>query len=126
MLERRPRNGREGSHSGSSDYDASTSSLIENRYLNQTQKMGQFVHRERNKNYKNNEMIETSSDQVLHESMIRVPYRFYRQMTYDEQQQAYVFTETNALILAETSMYIILHEPTKINFRYNPELRQFR
>ena len=31
MLERRPKDRREGSHSGSSDYTASTPSLIENR-----------------------------------------------------------------------------------------------
>ena len=33
MLERRPKDGREGSHSGSSDYAASTPSLIEDIYI---------------------------------------------------------------------------------------------
>ena len=47
-------------------------------------------------------------------------------MTYDEQLQAYVFTDTNAVVPAETSMYVIFHEPTKRNFRYNPEIRQYR
>ena len=51
---------------------------------------------------------------------------FYRQVTYDEQILAYVFTDTNALIPAETRMCIIFCEPTKRNFRYNPEIRQFR
>ena len=58
--------------------------------------------------------------------MTRVPCGFYRQVTYDEQLQAYVFTDTNAAISAETSMYIIFHEPTKQNLRYNPEIRKFR
>ena len=39
--------------------------------------------------------------------MTRVPQRFYRQLTYDEQLQAYVFTGNNALVPVETSMYII-------------------
>ena len=74
-------------------------------------------------------MVETSSNQLPqqgYESMIRVPHRFYRQVTYDDQLQVYVFTDTNALVLAQTSMYIIFHETTKTNFRYNPEIRQFR
>ena len=74
-------------------------------------------------------MVETSSDELLqqgYENMTRVPCRFYRWVTYDKQLQVYVFTATNALILAETSMYIIFHEPTKRNLRYNPEIRQFR
>ena len=74
-------------------------------------------------------MVETSSDQLLqqgYENMIRVPCRFYGQVKYDEQLQAYVFTDTNTLIQEETIMYIICHETTKRNFRYNPEIRQFR
>ena len=58
--------------------------------------------------------------------MTRVSHRLYRLVTYDEQLQAYVFTDSNALITAETSMYIICHEPTKENIRYNPEIRYFR
>ena len=53
--------------------------------------------------------------------MTGVPVRFYSQVTYNEQLQAYVFTDTNALIPAdtnplipaETSMYIMFHEPKK-------------
>ena len=37
MLERRPKDGMEGSHSRSSDYAPSTPLSIENRYPNQTQ-----------------------------------------------------------------------------------------
>ena len=61
-------------------------------------------------------MVETSSDQLWQqgcENMIRVPCRFYRQVTYDEQLQAYVFTDINALILAETSMSVIFHYQQK-------------
>ena len=58
--------------------------------------------------------------------MTRVPHRFYRQVTYDEELQEYVFPYTNALVLAETSMYVIFHELTKRHFRYNGEVRQFR
>ena len=89
---------------------------MENRHLNQTQQIGQFIHNIGNQNYNKIEMKETSSDQLPqqgYENMTRVPCRFHRQVTYDEQLQAYVFTETNALILAETSMYVIFHAPTK-------------
>ena len=58
--------------------------------------------------------------------MTKVPHRFYRQVTYDKQLQAYVFTDTNAFIPTETSMDGIFNSPTKRNFRYNPEIRKFR
>ena len=44
MSERRPKDGREGSHSGSSDYATSTP-FIENRYSNLTQPIDQFTHK---------------------------------------------------------------------------------
>ena len=74
-------------------------------------------------------MVETSSDQLLHqgyENMTRVPHIFYRQVTYDDQLQAHLFTDTNTLVPVETSMYLIFHKPTKWNFTCNPEIRQFR
>ena len=129
MLERKPRGIRKGSYSGSSDCAALTSSSMENRHLNQTQQIGQFIHRIGNHNHNNNEMVETSSDQLTHqgyENMTRVTHRFYRQVTYDELLQAYVFTDTTVLIMAETNMCFVFHEPTKSNFRYNPEIRQVR
>ena len=82
----------------------------------------------RNQNFYNNTVV-TSSDQLLqqsYEGMNKVPQRFYRQVTYDDQLQAYAFTNTNALVLAESSTYVIFHEPTNRNFRYNPDIRQFR
>ena len=63
MSERIPRNGREGSHSGSSDYATLTSPSLENWYSNQTHQIDQFRHIFRNQNY-NNEMVETSTDQL--------------------------------------------------------------
>ena len=45
MLERRPKDGREGSHNGSSDYAATTSLSIENKYPNQTQQIDLLIHR---------------------------------------------------------------------------------
>ena len=45
MLERKPRNGKEGSCRGSGVYAALSSSLIENRYSNQTQQTDQCIHR---------------------------------------------------------------------------------
>ena len=103
--------------------------LIKNRYPNQTQQVDQYIHKKRNQNYYN-DMVETSSNQTPpqgYESMTRVPCRFYRQMTYDDQLQAYVFTNTTALLPAEDSMYIIFHKPKKKrNFRCNLEIRQFR
>ena len=68
-----------------------------------------------NQNYYNN-MIQTSSDQLPqqgYESMTRVPCRFYRQVTHDNQVQAYVFPDNNALVPAKNSMYVIFHEPQK-------------
>ena len=49
MLER-SNDGREGSHSGSSDYAASTPSLIEKRYPHQKHQVDQIIHRKRNQN----------------------------------------------------------------------------
>ena len=45
--------------------------------------------------------------------MTRLSCKFYRQVAYDDQLQAYVFADTNALVLVEISMYIIFHESTK-------------
>ena len=42
-----------------------------------------------------------------------MPCRLYGQMTYDEQLQVYVFTNTNAGVSAKGSMYVIFHEPTE-------------
>ena len=56
--------------------------------------------------------------------MTRVPHRFYRQVTYDDQLQVYVFVDTTTLVPTKNSMYVIFHEPTKRNFRYNPTSRQ--
>ena len=37
-----------------------------------------------------------------------------------------VFTNTNAVVLHKNSIYIIFHGPSKRNFRYIPETRQFK
>ena len=76
-------------------------------------------------------MVETSSDQLLQQNfdkqnMIRVSHRIYRQVTYDEQLQEYVFADNSALVLVETRIYIIFHEPTRRNFRYDPKTRHFK
>ena len=113
-LEIRPENGREGSQSGSSDYAASTPLLIEKRYTSSNTKNRSVYAQNRNQKY-NNDMVETSSDQLSqqgYESMTRVSHKFYRQVTYDNHLQAYVFADTNALVLEENSAYIIFHEPT--------------
>ena len=63
-------------------------------------------------------MVQTSSDQLLqqgYESMTKVSHRIYRQVTIDDQLQASVFADTNTLVPAETSMYIIFHKPSKGN-----------
>ena len=128
MLEGRPNDGREGSCSRSSDYAASTPLSIENRYPNQIHYVDQFIHKKINQNYYNDK-AKTSSDQLLpqgYESITRVSHRFYKQVTYDDQLQAYVFVDTRTLVPAENSMYIIFPETTKRNIRYNLEIRQFR
>ena len=128
MLERRLHDSRDGSYSGSSDYISSTPLSMENRYPNQIHQVDQFLHKKRNENYYNNE-ADTFSDQLTpqnYESMTRVPCGFYRQVAYGDELQAYVFVDTRALVPTENSMYVILHEPTKWNFRYTPMIRQFR
>ena len=67
-------------------------------------------------------MVVTSNDQLPQwgfdkQNMTRMPLRFYRQVTYDKQLQAYVFTDNNASVLVETSMYVIFQEPITRNFR---------
>ena len=65
LSEGSPRNGREGSCSGSSDYTALTLSSIENRYSNQTQQNKSVYTQNKDiRTYNNNEMLETSSDQI--------------------------------------------------------------
>ena len=86
MLYRKPRNNREGSHSGSSNYAASTSPSVKDRHLNHPHQIGHFIHRIGNQNY-NNKMVEISSDQLLqqgYENMTRVQHRFYRHLKYNE------------------------------------------
>ena len=68
-----------------------------------------MIQRTGNHKHNNNEMVETSSDQLPQQSfdkqsMTRIPHRFYQQVTYDEQLQAFVFTDNNALVLIETSI----------------------
>ena len=81
--------------------------------------------------HNNSEIVETSSDQLPHQSfdeqnLTRMSHRSYRKVTYHEQLQACIFTDNNTLVPVETSRYIIFREPTSRNFRYNPKTRQFR
>ena len=87
MLERRHKDGWEGSHNGSSDYATSTPSLSESRYPNLTQLIDQFIHKKDIKITLNN-TVETSSNQLPYqdyETVTRVPCRFYRKVPYDNQ-----------------------------------------
>ena len=98
------------------------------QFRNQTIKVGQRIG---NQKHNNNKMVEISSDQLPlqgydKQNMTGILHRFYRQVTYDIQLQAYAFTNYNVLIPVETSMYIIVHEPTRRSFRYNPKTMQFR
>ena len=76
-------------------------------------------------------MVETSSDQLPQQgfdkqNMTRMLHRFYRQVAYDDQPEAYIFTDKNALVPVENSVGIIFHEPTRRNCRYNPKTMHFR
>ena len=55
-----------------------------------------------------------------------MPPRFYGQVTYDEELQAYIFVDTNARVPADGCMYVISHEPTNRYFRYNTTINQFK
>ena len=118
MSERRPKDGREGSHCQSSDYTASTSPLIEYRYSNHTRLANQFIQK-RDQHYYNSaaETSNTQSPQEDYENVTKMPCRFYGQVTYGKQLQAYVFTDSNAKVPAKNSMYVIFHEPTNRYFR---------
>ena len=58
--------------------------------------------------------------------MTRMLHRIYRQVTCDELLQTYIFTDNKTVVPVETSMYVVFHEPTRRNFRYNPKTLQFR
>ena len=58
-------------------------------------------------------------------NITRVSHTFYRQVIYDEQLQAYVFTDTNALFQWKLAC-TLFPLANKRNFRYNPETKQFR
>ena len=42
-----------------------------------------------------------------------MPHRFYRQVTNNEQLQAYIFVDTNPRVPAEGCMYVIFQESTE-------------
>ena len=42
--------------------------------------------------------------------MIQVSWGIYRQVTYSNQKQAYVFVENDAVVPTENSMYVIYHD----------------
>ena len=50
----------------------------------------------------------TQSSQEDNENVIERPCRFYRQVTYNEQLESYVFVNTNARVPAEGCMYVII------------------
>ena len=79
--------------------------------------------------YHSSSTIETANTQSSHEDhedILEMPFRFYRQLTYDEELQLYIFVDIKARVPAEGHMYVIFHEPTKRNFRYNTTVNQFK
>ena len=48
--------------------------------------------------------------------MTQVPKWFYGQVTYNDQKQAYVIVENNAIVPTANNMYVIYHDPTKAVF----------
>ena len=69
-------------------------------------------------------MVETSSIQTQnlkyfkdrenqYIDMTQVPRMFYRQATYNNQKQAYVFVKNDAIVPIENSMHVIYHDPIK-------------
>ena len=53
------------------------------------------------------------------------PRRFYGQVTYSDQKQAYVFVEIDAVVPIENSMYVIYLNPMKKSFKYYQKMKQF-
>ena len=56
--------------------------------------------------------------------MTKVPKIFYRQVTYDDQKQAYVFIENIAIFPLENNLCVIYHEATKQSYEYDGKTRQ--
>ena len=58
--------------------------------------------------------------------MIYIQRRFYEQVTYSAQKQAYVFVENDAIVTIENSMCAMYHDPTKKSFKYDQKMKQFQ
>ena len=51
--------------------------------------------------------------------MSYVPRKFYQQVTYSKQKQAYVFKVNVAIVPIEKIMYVIYHDPSERSFQYD-------
>ena len=58
--------------------------------------------------------------------MTQIQKRIHRQVTYDDQKQAYIFVQNNTLVLVENNMYINFHKLTKRGFQYDQKTMQFK
>ena len=77
--------------------------FLENIYLDHSGLLDQFLHRKRNQHHSSS-TVETSnaqSSQEDYENVTKMPCRFYRQVSYDEQLQTYIFIDINARVPAE-------------------------
>ena len=101
--------------------------LLQSQYLDHLRQFNQFPSKKKNQ-YHSSSTIETSDMQSVQENyqiVTEIPSRFYGQVTYIEELQAYVFVDTNARVLAEGYMFVIFDGPTKRYFRYNLTVDQF-
>ena len=76
--------------------------MLESQYLDHLRLLDQFPHRKSNQ-YHSSSTVETPNSQLSHEdheNIIEMPSGFYRQVTYNEQLQAYVFLHFNARVPA--------------------------
>ena len=101
--------------------------MLETRCLDHLRLLNQFSN-EKGNQYNSISTIETPNtpaSQEDNENIIKMPLRFYRQVTYDVQLQAYVFIDINATVPAVIGEYVIFHEHTNM-FRYNLIINQFK
>ena len=54
-----------------------------------------------------------------------VPRKFYGQVTYSIQKQAYTFLENDAVVPIENSMDVIYQNPTKRSFKYDKKQNRY-
>ena len=65
----------------------------------------------------NQKYLENRENQYI--NMTHVPRWFYKQVTYSNHEQAYIFVENDAIVPIENILYVIYHNLMKRSIRYD-------